>query len=164
MRRNFLVGLAAALFLGVTGASAQAVTAAVAGLAPPDACPRPVAGALVAPPANVYSRFGRLDLTLEYHTAVDEFDRTLFCFRTPEGLQSPSLHVRPGDTLNITLKNMLPSMPAGAPGAAMQIASDVGCGALTMSAASVNMHFHGTNTRPSCHSDEVVHTLVNSGQ
>ena len=26
------------------------------------------------------------------------------------------------------------------------------------------MHFHGTNTRPICHSDEVIHTLVNSSQ
>ena len=29
---------------------------------------------------------------------------------------------------------------------------------------SVNMHFHGTNTSPVCHQDEVIHTLINSGE
>jgi FtsP/CotA-like multicopper oxidase with cupredoxin domain len=38
------------------------------------------------------------------------------------------------------------------------------CGAATMNAASVNMHFHGTNTAPVCHQDEVIHTLINSGE
>jgi len=26
------------------------------------------------------------------------------------------------------------------------------------------MHFHGTNTSPTCHSDEVIHTVINSGE
>ncbi len=33
-----------------------------------------------------------------------------------------------------------------------------------MTAASVNMHFHGANASPKCHSDEVIHTLINSGE
>jgi FtsP/CotA-like multicopper oxidase with cupredoxin domain len=33
-----------------------------------------------------------------------------------------------------------------------------------MTAASVNIHYHGTNTPPVCHQDEVIHTLINSGQ
>ena len=33
-----------------------------------------------------------------------------------------------------------------------------------MNAASVNIHYHGTNTPPTCHQDEVITTLVNSGQ
>ena len=33
-----------------------------------------------------------------------------------------------------------------------------------MTATSVNMHFHGTNTSPRCHSDEVIRTLINSGE
>jgi FtsP/CotA-like multicopper oxidase with cupredoxin domain len=28
----------------------------------------------------------------------------------------------------------------------------------------MNMHFHGTNTPPTCHSDEAIHTLINSGE
>jgi hypothetical protein len=38
------------------------------------------------------------------------------------------------------------------------------CGAKALTGSSVNIHFHGTNTAPKCHQDEVIHTLVNSGQ
>jgi FtsP/CotA-like multicopper oxidase with cupredoxin domain len=38
------------------------------------------------------------------------------------------------------------------------------CGTPDMTATSVNMHFHGTNTSPRCHSDEVIRTLINSGE
>jgi FtsP/CotA-like multicopper oxidase with cupredoxin domain len=38
------------------------------------------------------------------------------------------------------------------------------CGAAMMDASSVNIHYHGTNTSPACHQDEVIHTLINSGQ
>lgn len=33
-----------------------------------------------------------------------------------------------------------------------------------MTASSVNIHYHGTNISPTCHQDEVIHTLVNSGE
>ncbi len=33
-----------------------------------------------------------------------------------------------------------------------------------MDTSSTNVHFHGTNTPPTCHADEVIHTLINSGQ
>ena len=33
-----------------------------------------------------------------------------------------------------------------------------------MSASSVNIHYHGTNTSPTCHQDEVIHTMINSGE
>jgi FtsP/CotA-like multicopper oxidase with cupredoxin domain len=33
-----------------------------------------------------------------------------------------------------------------------------------MTASSVNVHYHGTNTAPTCHQDEVIHTLVNPGE
>jgi hypothetical protein len=32
-----------------------------------------------------------------------------------------------------------------------------------MTASSVNLHYHGTNT-PDCGQDDVLHTIVNSGQ
>jgi FtsP/CotA-like multicopper oxidase with cupredoxin domain len=37
------------------------------------------------------------------------------------------------------------------------------CGDPAMTESSVNIHYHGTNTSPSCHSDEVIHTVINSG-
>ena len=33
-----------------------------------------------------------------------------------------------------------------------------------MTASSVNIHYHGTNTPPTCHQDEVIHTMINSGE
>jgi FtsP/CotA-like multicopper oxidase with cupredoxin domain len=123
-------------------------------------CSRPTAGGVVTEPTNLYSQNGLLSITLNYFTGKDSAGRTLYCFKTPAGQESPPLHVRPGDTLKITLFNRLPA----APGAhAMSMASNA-CGAATMTANSVNIHYHGSNTAPTCHSDEVIHTLVNPGQ
>ncbi len=38
------------------------------------------------------------------------------------------------------------------------------CGNKTMNSSSVNIHYHGTNLSPTCHQDEVIKTLVNSGE
>ncbi len=125
-------------------------------------CPRPAAGSVVARPADLYSKNGVLKVSLGYYTSVDDAGHTLFCFLTPDGQQSPTLHVNPGDTLKVTLTNNIPP-PIGGPAELMSNAADT-CGDATMTAASVNMHFHGTNVAPKCHSDEIIHTLVNSGE
>ncbi len=139
-------------------------TAAFAeGTAAPTQCPRPAAGSVVAQPVDLYSKAGVLNVTLDYLTSLDSDNRTLFCFITPEGVESPTLHVKPGDTLKITLTNTLPALPAGAQRETMSLASNV-CGSPTMDATSVNIHFHGTNTAPVCHADGVIDTLVDSGQ
>jgi FtsP/CotA-like multicopper oxidase with cupredoxin domain len=146
-------------------------------------CPRPAAGAVVMQPADFYSANGVLDVTLDYRTSTDANGRTLFCFTAPDGIQSPTLHVHPGDTLQITLNNQVPPPAPGAmamadmimPGAPrrkyahppMVMGPTPGsrvCGAQTMDASSVNIHFHGTNSMPACHADEVIFTTVNSGQ
>src|SRR5215467_4508620 len=51
----------------------------------------------------------------------------------------------------------------------LQLSSGLGsastvCGAPDMTSSSVNVHYHGTNVSPTCHSDEVIRTIVNSGQ
>jgi len=38
------------------------------------------------------------------------------------------------------------------------------CGASSMGPSSLNLHYHGTNTSPTCHSDEVIKTTINSGE
>jgi FtsP/CotA-like multicopper oxidase with cupredoxin domain len=126
-------------------------------------CPRPAAGSVVTPPADLYSAYGALKVSFNYYTTVDAAGRTLFCFVTPEGLQSPTLHLHPGDTLKLTVTNLNPPPPPGSPGEIVSNASDV-CGDALMTITSLNLHFHGTNTMPTCHSDEVIHTLINSGQ
>lgn len=129
----------------------------------PGPCTRPKTGAVVLPPPDLYSEHHILKLALDYFTDVDTAGRTLFCFKTPDGIESPTLHVHPGDTLDITLTNHLPALPPGSPAEMVSTAGNV-CGDKWMSATSVNIHFHGMNVSPTCHSDEVIHTLVNSGQ
>jgi FtsP/CotA-like multicopper oxidase with cupredoxin domain len=82
---------------------------------------------------------------------------------TPDGLQSPTLHVWPGDTPNLLVTNRNPPPPPGSPTEVVANPFDR-CGAVTMTITSLNVHFHGTNTSPMCHSDQVVHTIINSGQ
>ena len=43
-------------------------------------------------------------------------------------------------------------------------APNCGPGGNQMTFSSLNIHYHGTNTSPTCHSDEVIKTLINSGQ
>ena len=125
-------------------------------------CPRFAAGSTVTNPPALFSSSGALTVNLAYNTATDADGRTLYCFTTPDGTESPTLHVLPGDHLIINVKNNLP-MPA--PASAMQMATNAPtiCADATMDASSVNIHYHGTNTSPTCHSDEVIHTLINSG-
>jgi FtsP/CotA-like multicopper oxidase with cupredoxin domain len=126
-------------------------------------CPRFAAGSTVRNPPALYSRDGTLIVNFSYNSQEDAQGRTLYCFTTPDGTESPTLHVHPGDHLVINVKNNLPT-PADSSEMAMATnAADV-CGAATMNSASVNIHYHGTNTSPTCHSDEVVHTLINPGE
>jgi FtsP/CotA-like multicopper oxidase with cupredoxin domain len=126
-------------------------------------CPRFSAGSTVKNPPALHSQGGSLTVNLSYNTVTDTDGRTLYCFTTPTGTESPTLHVHPGDHLIVNVKN---NLPKAAPASEMQMSTNaaVVCGAATMDASSVNIHYHGTNVSPTCHSDEVIHTLINSGQ
>jgi FtsP/CotA-like multicopper oxidase with cupredoxin domain len=126
-------------------------------------CPRPAPGSVVTAPPELFSQNGTLNVTFNYFTAMDSAGRTLFCFVTPNGLQGPTLHVLPGDTLNVTVTNLVPAPPPGSPTEVVSNPSNR-CGDMTMTITSLNIHYHGTNTAPTCHSDEVVHTIINSGE
>lgn len=123
-----------------------------------NACPRPAAGSVVEREPALYSEHGVLRVRFSYQSRQDETGRTLYCYMTPDGKQNPVLHVRPGDRLEITLTNNLPV------GTEPMAISGPHCGAAVMDSSSVNIHFHGTNASPTCHSDEVIKTLVNAGQ
>jgi FtsP/CotA-like multicopper oxidase with cupredoxin domain len=125
-------------------------------------CPRPAVGSEIQPPPDLFSSGGVLETSLNYYTSVDDDGRTLFCFVTPDGKLSPTLHVNPGDRIKIHLTNMVPANPGGR----SEVISNDGdvCGDATMTDTSVNMHFHGLNVTPRCHGDQAIHTLVNSGE
>jgi FtsP/CotA-like multicopper oxidase with cupredoxin domain len=125
-------------------------------------CPRPKVGSDILPPPDLFSSGGLLNVSLDYWMDVDPAGRTLFCFRTADGLESPTLHANPGDTINITLTNHV-VRPLNGPSEIVSNKKNQ-CGDNRMNLSSVNMHFHGLNTSPKCHSDETIHTIVNSGQ
>jgi FtsP/CotA-like multicopper oxidase with cupredoxin domain len=139
-------------------------------------CPRYAAGSQLVEAPDLFSSHGILKVNFTYKTRVDADGNTLYCFTTDDGLQSPTLHVHPGDELIISLKNdlpssMTPSFKKSMPGMNMQgpelIVSGPGqanCGNMMMTDTSVNIHYHGTNTPPICHQDEVIKTLINAGE
>ncbi|MGH7814425.1 MAG: multicopper oxidase family protein [Candidatus Binataceae bacterium] len=130
---------------------------------PTDPCPRYAPGSVINNPPNIFSHNGVLRVTLLYNTETDADGRTLFCFMTPNGKEAPTLHVHPGGRLIMKIINNLPAPLPGQRVPAPEPEFDV-CGAASEGPDSVNVHFHGTNTSPACHQDDVIHTLINSGQ
>ena len=131
-------------------------------------CQRFKAGGVVQNPPALFSSNGVLSVRFSYQQTTDSAGRLLHCFMTPDGLEDPTLHVKPGDTLNITVTNNTPKSPLGEP------FNPPNCGdetvAFTPPAAganstgsSVNIHYHGANVTPQCHGDNVTKTLINSG-
>jgi FtsP/CotA-like multicopper oxidase with cupredoxin domain len=140
----------------------------------PQPCPRFLAGSSIMEPEDLFSSKRVLEVNFTYQTRVDDSGNRLFCFMNSDGAQSPTLHVHPGDQLIINFKNALPpkldpdfahgmSGMAMGPPVIMSPPSDT-CGAVIMTDSSVNIHYHGTNTPPVCHQDEVIKTLINAGQ
>jgi FtsP/CotA-like multicopper oxidase with cupredoxin domain len=132
-------------------------------------CPRFRAGSTIIEPQNLFSANGKLEVSFAYRMRIDSAGNTLYCFMTPDGQQSPSLHVRPGDELIIHFKNELPASNAGSamqmPDMAITSGKNGDCQpGKMMDNNSVNIHYHGTNVPPVCHQDEVINTLVNTGE
>src|ERR1700691_1358259 len=123
-------------------------------------CPRFAPGSGVQPPPDLYSQNGALNVQLNYYTTVDQDGRTLFCFQTPNGLEGPTLNLNPGDQLNILTGN---AVPEGTPVEQVSNSSNQ-CGDLEMYTSSENIHYHGTTVSPACHQDQVIHTVINSGE
>jgi FtsP/CotA-like multicopper oxidase with cupredoxin domain len=147
------------------------------------ACPDLPAGSTVMAPPDLHSQGGVLEVTLNLQTDVDTAGRQRYCYVTNTGLVSPNFRVNPGDTLLIHFYNQLPAglvpvAPAAMPSmpkmAGMQVTLHANeqadgstpspCDGGAMTAAVSNLHFHGLNVSPTCHSDEVVNTLVQPGQ
>ena len=118
---------------------------------------------MVLEPKSLYSSNGVLQATFTYQTAVDANGNTLYCFISQDGTESPTLHLKPGDTLVLTLKNLLPAPSKASMRMALPKGSTI-CANPEMNPSSVNVHYHGTNTSPTCGADEVIHTIINSGE
>jgi FtsP/CotA-like multicopper oxidase with cupredoxin domain len=153
---GILCGVAIAVFAQAS-ALAQTATAPAPVRPVPNPCPRSKAGSVVTNPPALYSSHGVLNVQFSYQQTTDSAGRALFCFMTPNGFENPTLHISPGDTLNITITNNTPASPVEEPFNAPN------CGDNAMTGSSVNIHYHGTNTSPACGADNVTKTLINSG-
>ena len=140
------------------------------------ACQHFAPGSTVQQPPALFSKNGVLNVSFSYQTNTDKFGRQLFCFITPSGLENPTLYVNPGDTLNVTVTNNTPVVLPTDPNVTTELYNPPNCGDTTaielnqansglgvMTGGSMNIHYHGTNTTPACHGDNVVKTLVNPG-
>jgi FtsP/CotA-like multicopper oxidase with cupredoxin domain len=128
-------------------------------------CPRPSPGAAVQGPPELRSSNGVLRADFSLRTGVDVYGLTLYCYVDGNGLQSPTLRVRPGDEVILNLKNDLPATMTNAAPAHTHHPTDAPnpCGAGAVTASSTNLHFHGLSVPPVCHQDEVIHTLIQPG-
>ena len=137
---------------------------------PSDPCPRPSPGAEVPEPEDLRSQDGVLQVDLAVHNYTEPDGNTRYCYLLPNGNQSPTLRLKPGDLLILHLKNDLSdtSSPASAATYAHQHAdapnkkSDP-CVSGVMSATSTNLHFHGLTVPPVCHQDDVLKTSIQPG-
>jgi len=134
----------------------------------PNPCPRFKAGSVVQQPPALSSSNGELSVRFSYQQTTDSVGRLLHCFMTEDGLESPTLHVKPGDILKITVTNNTPASPLGG------FYNPPNCGDTTVEyspppngiasvGSSLNIHYHGSNVSPRCHADNVTRTLINSG-
>jgi FtsP/CotA-like multicopper oxidase with cupredoxin domain len=95
-----------------------------------------------------------------------------YCFVDEHGDQAPTLRVRPGDVLNLTLKNEL-KLPAATrqshhsrhkgDGEGGRSGKHDPCVGGPMTATSANLHFHGLSVPPVCHQDETLKTIIEPG-
>lgn len=137
-------------------------------------CPRPAPGSAVAEAKDLRSQDGVLKLELSIRNTLEADGSSRYCYVLPDGTQSPTLRLHPGDTLLLRLKNDLEelkpvlglvndALPAGARALCKarppRTRSDP-CHSGLMSAVSTNLHFHGLTAPPVCHQDDVLRTSI----
>jgi FtsP/CotA-like multicopper oxidase with cupredoxin domain len=128
----------------------------------PEVCPRAAAGSVVAEPEDLRSKDGVLKIELAYRSFVDTRGQTRYSYiYAKDGSQAPTLRVRPGDELILSLKNEIPTaampqaMTAAHAGPAAQM-----CVGGPMTVVSTNLHFHGLTIPPACHQDDTLRTFI----
>jgi len=137
-------------------------------------CPRASPGTEISQSRSIYSTNGVLTASFTYNkdTTSDPGNLTRFCYMmasagtgptSPASItdQSPTLRLRPGDRLELTLINTQRPVTDGV---TIALPASQVCGSNIVDSTSTNVHFHGTHVRPTCHKDNVAYTLINGGQ
>jgi FtsP/CotA-like multicopper oxidase with cupredoxin domain len=133
----------------------------------PQLCARPAPGSVVPEPFELHSKGGVLEVELTFLNFKAPGGQELYCYRSRDGSQAPTLRLQPGDLLIVRLKNRLTSAGGSAAHSGTHEAQmpviDAPCASAHMTRLSTNLHFHGTSLPPRCHADDVLHTFVPSG-
>lgn len=137
--------------------------------------PRPLPGNLVVNPLDLYSQNGVLNvsLTLENSLGSDGFEHYCYVYMNlGHEVEAPTLRLNPGDQLILNLTNNI-SAPYDRYPRKMQMVMTVppkpgsspgdDCDGGTILPSTTNVHFHGMNIPPICHQDDVIYTLIQSG-
>jgi len=134
-----------------------------------DDCPaRPTPGSIVNDPFTISSQNGVLKAEFTLAHSVDKLGYTHYCYKYNAGggdiEEAPTLRVNPGDTLELDVLNRIKDSDASKMKMAMPETKGQLCGdggAVTID--TTNVHFHGLNVPPVCHSDDVIDTLIQPG-
>jgi|SRR5579862_3007511 len=139
-------------------------------------CPaRPQPGSLVVNPLDLFSQNGVLtvDLTLQNEFDSDGFEHYCYVYiYQGQQVEAPTLRLNPGDQLVLNLTNNIQApydryprkmrMSMHVPGKPGSKPTDDCNGGMILQ-STTNMHFHGLNVAPVCHQDDVIYTLIQSG-
>jgi FtsP/CotA-like multicopper oxidase with cupredoxin domain len=114
---------------------------------------------VVAEPEDLRSEAnGILKLELAIRGNPQQGRASRYCYVLPDGSQSPTLRLHPGDTLILHLKNELGAVVA--PAHNKRKAHSDPCASGAMSPLSTNLHFHGLTVPAVCHQDDVLKTSI----
>ncbi len=158
LRRIFLIAVLACL--APTSAFATPKTA-------PQVCQRPAVGSDVPQPENLSGQNGVLKLELTFRNFIEPDGEVGYCYVYKDGAEAPTLRLKPGDWLELSLKNELSAAIAAKQsqtmptmGLSMSMAKAPCGGGTRMSPTSTNLHFHGLTVPSRCREDDVLQTAV----
>ena len=139
-------------------------------------CPdRPYPGTPVYNPLDLYSQNGTLTVDLLLQNMVDLQGFMHYCYiymYQGQQIEAPTLRLNPGDRLimNVTNNIQAPYDHQAKKNGKMQhmhTAHHAGpadnCMGDEVLPSSTNVHFHGLNVPPVCHQDDVLNTVIESG-
>jgi FtsP/CotA-like multicopper oxidase with cupredoxin domain len=137
--------------------------------------PRPQPGSLVVNPLDLFSQDGVLNvnLTLQNQLGSDGFMHYCYVYLYQgQQVEAPTLRLNPGDQLVLNLTDNIQApydkypkktqMHMHVPRKPGAMPTD-DCNGGMLLGGSTNMHFHGLNIPPVCHQDDVIYTLIQSG-
>jgi FtsP/CotA-like multicopper oxidase with cupredoxin domain len=146
-------------------------------------CPtRPLPGTPVLNPLDLYSQNGILNLNMTLQNALGTDGFMHYCYvylYQGQQVEAPTLRLNPGDQLNLNFtdniqapydrygpnpkKLAMEHMMHAAPTKQHPGSPDDPCNGTVVLQGSTNIHWHGLNITPICHQDDVINTVIQSG-